>query len=78
MNDNGAFDVTTLDFHVEVLDELDQEPVPLFFEKLSSQIRQLLLCRYMFFSAHLVAIRSKTNAFCRSTVIEGISDNLFL
>ena len=47
INEDGVFDATALDLHLEVLHELDQEPVHLFVEKLGSQIRQLLLRRYV-------------------------------
>ena len=40
-------DVTALNLHLEVLDELDRELVPLVVEKLGSQIRYLLLRRYV-------------------------------
>ena len=41
------FDVTALDLHLDILVELDQEPVPLFVEELCSQILQLPLRRYV-------------------------------
>ena len=57
---DGVFDVTALDLHLEVLDELDQEPVPLFDEKLGSQIRKLLIRRYVV-NAHVSLLDDLTN-----------------
>lgn len=55
INDDGMLDATTLDLHLEILDELDQEPVPLFIETRGSQIRQLLLRRYIV-NAHVLLL----------------------
>lgn len=41
------FDATALELHLEILDELDREPMSLFAETLDSQIRQLLLRRHV-------------------------------
>lgn len=44
-NVGDEFDVTPLELRLTSIDELDQKPIPLFVEKLGSQIRALLLCR---------------------------------
>ena len=54
------FDATALDSYLEILHELDQEPMPLLVEKLGSQIRQLLLRRYVV-NAHVSLLDDLAN-----------------